>query len=199
MPPQAQTATLLTHFAEAPARPNELDDLELIHALYHPSIFRFLLLSLKDRDAAHSLTQDTFLRAWRSREAFRGDCSVHTWLMRIALNLLRDHTRTNRFRFWKKVSATAVDAADLKSHLPHPTSSAEAQLIAHQQMEIVWATVASLSGRQRSIFLLRFVDELELPDIAAATGLSISTVKSHLYRALAAVRAANSAPSKDPK
>ena len=160
-----------------------------VHAMYEARIFRFLLFSLRDRDVALSLTQDTFLSAWRSRASFRGDCSVATWLMRIAVNLVRNHTRTGGFRFWKKAATTAIDASDLQVHLKHPGRSAEAALIATQQLAQVWAKVERLSERQRTIFLLRFVDELELNEIAVATGLSLPTVKSHLYRALDHVRA----------
>jgi RNA polymerase sigma-70 factor (ECF subfamily) len=55
-------------------------------------------------------------------------------------------------------------------------------------MALVWETVAQLSPRQRSIFVLRFVDDMGLNEIAETTGLPVSTVKSHLYRALAAIR-----------
>jgi RNA polymerase sigma-70 factor (ECF subfamily) len=164
------------------------DDLESIVALYEPRIFRFLLSSLRDRDLALTLTQDTFLRAWNARASFRGDSSINTWLMRIALNLLRDHTRTNRFRFWKKAAATAIDVADVASHIPQNSSSVEARLIASEQLALIWDTVAELSSRQREIFLLRFVEGLEIPDIASVTGLPVSTVKSHLYRALGTIR-----------
>jgi RNA polymerase sigma-70 factor (ECF subfamily) len=164
------------------------DDLESIVALYEPRIFRFLLSSLRDRDLALTLTQDTFLRAWNARASFRGDSSINTWLMRIALNLLRDHTRTNRFRFWKKAAATAIDVGDVASHIPHDSSSVEARLIASEQLALIWDTVAELSSRQREIFLLRFVEGLEIPDIASVTGLPVSTVKSHLYRALGTIR-----------
>jgi RNA polymerase sigma-70 factor (ECF subfamily) len=161
-----------------------------VHAMYEARVFRFLLFSLRDRDLALSLTQDTFLSAWRSRASFRGDCSIATWLMRIAVNLVRNHTRTGGFRFWKKAEATAVDATDLQGHLRHPTASAETTLIARQQVAQVWESVEHLSARQRTIFLLRFVDELELNEIAVVTGLTLPTVKSHLYRALDHVRAA---------
>jgi RNA polymerase sigma-70 factor (ECF subfamily) len=164
------------------------DDLESIVALYEPRIFRFLLSSLRDRDLALTLTQDTFLRAWNARASFRGDSSINTWLMRIALNLVRDHTRTNRFRFWKKAAATAIDVADVASHIPQNSSSVEARLIASEQLALIWDTVAELSSRQREIFLLRFVEGLEIPDIASVTGLPVSTVKSHLYRALGTIR-----------
>jgi RNA polymerase sigma-70 factor, ECF subfamily len=174
-----------------------LDDMASILATYEQKIFRFHLVSVRDRDVAQSLTQDTFLRAWAARSTFRGDCSISTWLMRIALNLIRDHTRTDRFRFWKRVSETAVDVSDVSSHVPHRDSSLESRLIASEQMTLVWESVAQLSDRQRSVFLLRFMEELELSEIAAITGLPISTVKTHLYRALATIRARHNATHKD--
>lgn len=180
---------------EAPATP--LDDMDTIVATYEQRIFRFHLVSIRDRDVAQTLTQDTFVRAWSARSSFRGDCSISTWLMRIALNLVRDHTRTDRFRFWKRVSDTAVDVSDIASHVPHRDSSLESRLIASEQMTLVWESVAQLSERQRSIFLLRFLEELELSEIASITGLPISTVKTHLYRALATIRARHNDTLKD--
>jgi RNA polymerase sigma-70 factor (ECF subfamily) len=176
-----------------------LASIDTLHALYGQRIFRFLLASSRDRDTAETLTQETFLRAWSARDQFRGDCSAVTWLTRIALNLLRDHTRTNRFRFWRQVSKTAVEASDLAAHLPHPSSSTESSMIAREQLAQVWETVATLSERQRSVFLLRFVEELELADIAEITGLPISTVKTHLYRSLAAIRSRHAQTSRTPK
>ena len=188
---------MTTALIDAPAIPSSsmheplqgtLSSIETLHELYSQRIYRFLFASLRDRDAAETLTQETFLRAWTARDQFRGDCSAATWLTRIALNLARDHTRTNRFRFWRQVSQTAVQADDLSAHLPHHGASTEAALIAHEQLARVWESVAKLSERQRTVFLLRFVEELELADIATITGLPISTVKTHLYRSLATLR-----------
>jgi len=61
-------------------------------------------------------------------------------------------------------------------------------LIAQEQVSLIWETVASLSSRQRTVFLLRFLEEMEIPEIAAVTGLPLGTVKSHLYRALNVIR-----------
>jgi RNA polymerase sigma-70 factor, ECF subfamily len=191
MPSHALTSASLHVTQQAPATP--LDDLASIVATYEQRIFRFHLIAIRDRDLAQTLTQDTFVRAWSARSNFRGDCSISTWLMRIALNLVRDHTRTDRFRFWKRVSETAVDVSDISSHVPHRDSSLESRLIASEQLTLVWESVAQLSARQRSIFVLRFVEELELSEIADITGLPISTVKTHLYRALATIRARHNA------
>lgn len=174
-----------------------LDDMDSLIATYEQRIFRFHLISIRDRDLALSLTQDTFTRAWAARANFRGDCSISTWLMRIALNLIRDHTRTDRFRFWKRVSETAVDISDVSEHIPHRDSSPEASLIAREQLSLVWDSVARLSDRQRNIFMLRFVEELDLSEIADITNMPVSTVKTHLYRALAAIRARHNAPHKE--
>ena len=195
MPAQATISEVLAPTDQSPATP--FDDLASVISLYEQRIFRFLLASTRDRDIAQTLTQETFLRAWTHRTSFREDCSISTWLMRIALNLLRDHTRTQRFRFWKRASATAVDVSDVSEHIPNYDSSPEDRLVAKEQLANVWDAVGQLSQRQRTIFLLRFVEELELSEIAATTGLPISTVKSHLYRALAIIRARHTSPLKD--
>jgi RNA polymerase sigma-70 factor, ECF subfamily len=177
---------------DTPATP--FDDIDAVVALYQQRIFRFLLLSTRDADIAHSITQDTFLRAWNARASFRNECSVSSWLMRIAINLLRDHTRTERFRFWKRAAAESLDVSDPSTYLPHDSSSVESRLVASEQMNLIWKTVAQLSPRQRTIFVLRFVDEMGLHEIAESTGLPISTVKSHLYRALATIRNKHNRP-----
>jgi RNA polymerase sigma-70 factor, ECF subfamily len=196
MPENIQTfPSTLTLGNEAAATP--LDDLQSIVALYEPRVFRFLLVTLRDRDAAETLTQETFLRAWTARASFRSDCAISTWLIRIALNLARDHTRTGRFRLWKNVSASALDVSEVAASVPDRQGTAEAQLIAREQVARIWDTVADLSVRQRTIFLLRFVEEMDIPEIATTTGLPIGTVKSHLYRALAVIRTRHSTTQKD--
>jgi RNA polymerase sigma-70 factor (ECF subfamily) len=183
--------------ANAPTAPAvALDSVETLYERYNQRIFRFLLTSLRDRDLAEALTQETFIRAWSSMKSgaqFRGDCSPATWLTRIALNLVRDHTRTNRFRFWKNVARTSVDATEFAGFLADPVTSAESALIAQEQVALVWQTVATLTERQRTVFILRFVEELGLGDIAQITGMPMSTVKTHLYRGLAAIRSRHQA------
>jgi len=192
---QTFSSTSLTLGAEPRATP--LDDLESVVALYQSRVFRFLLAQLRDRDAAETLTQETFLRAWSARTTFREDCSVSTWLIRIALNLARDHTRTGRFRFWKRISANAVDVADVAASVPDREGSAEAHLIAQEQVQRIWETVDGLSDRQRTVFLLRFLEEMEIPEIAHVTGLPLGTVKSHLYRALNVIRTRHNPQSQE--
>jgi RNA polymerase sigma-70 factor (ECF subfamily) len=154
--------------------------------LYRGRIFRYILFATRDEDVAESLTQDCFLRAHSARSTFRGECAMSTWLMRIAVNLVRDHQRSMKLRFWKR--AAMLDASEMSDRLPDTKSSTEHRLIAQEQVAAVWHAVETLSERQRSIFLLRFVEELELPEIAEAMRMNVNTVKSHLYRALSVVK-----------
>src|SRR2546425_7552292 len=80
----------------------EFDDFDQLVQQYRTRVLRFVFASVRDMDLAETLTQDCFWNAYKSRSAFRGACSVNTWLMRIAVNLIRNHVRSRRFQFWKK-------------------------------------------------------------------------------------------------
>ena len=155
---------------------------------HRPQIFRFLLASTRDVDLAETLTQDCLLKAHRNWSSFRGESSAMTWLMRIAINLQKDHWRNRRLQFWRQTRTNAVDLDEASEWLPGRDSSVEQQMLAKEQVGHVWKAVEGLSERQRTVFLLRFVEEQELSEIAQATGLSEGTVKAHLSRALARVR-----------
>jgi RNA polymerase sigma-70 factor, ECF subfamily len=156
---------------------------------HRAQIFRFLLASTRDVDLAETLTQECFLKAHRNWGTFRGDSSPMTWLMRIAINLQKDHWRNRRIQFWRQTRSNAIDLDEASEWLPSGESSQEQTLLARERVAQVWRAVEDLSDRQRTVFLLRFVEELELTEIAQTTGLSEGTVKAHLSRALARVRA----------
>ena len=159
-----------------------------IVASHRPQIFRFLLASLRDPDLAETLTQDCFLKAHRNWKHFRGESSAMTWLMRIAINLQKDHWRNRRIQFWRQTQTIAVDVDEAGEWLPNGERNAEQQLLAREQVGQVWKAVGKLSERQRTVFLLRYIEDRELSEIAEVTGLSDGTVKAHLSRALQRVR-----------
>jgi RNA polymerase sigma-70 factor (ECF subfamily) len=112
-----------------------------------------------------------------------------TWLMRIAINLQKDHWRNRRLQFWRHTQNNAVDAGEASEWLPSGERSVEQQMMAREQVQQVWKAVEGLSARQKTVFLLRYVEDMELKEVAQVTGLNEGTVKAHLSRALAKVRA----------
>jgi RNA polymerase sigma-70 factor (ECF subfamily) len=166
----------------------EMPDFDAVMQVYRPRIFRFALASLRDRDAAESVTQDCFLKAYRAWDQFRGDAAVQTWLMQIAVNLVRDVARSRRFQFWKRAGATSVALDAASAWIPDRGASPEAQAAARQRIDAMWEVVAHLSPKQRTVFLLHFLEGMAPAEIEAATGITRAAIKVHLFRAVHAVR-----------
>jgi RNA polymerase sigma-70 factor (ECF subfamily) len=168
---------------------DEFDDLVREH---QQRIFRVVMALVHDSELASNLTQDCFIRAYESRAAFRGDSSVSTWLIRIAMNLVRDNARNRRQAFWKWLFQRPADLEDMEAaaeNVRDSRSTPDRQILAKEEVNAVWSAVAELSPQQREVFVLRFSEEMSLEEIAQVLGLKTGTVKAHLSRAVAAVRA----------
>ena len=163
----------------------EFEDFDQLVEQHRTRVLRFLFASVRDMDLAQTLTQDCFWNAYRSRRAFRGDCSVNTWLMRIAVNLVRNQARSRRLQFWKK--AQRVDNGGIHDW-PDRSISPEERAAVNEQVQAVWEATKTLSEKQRTVFLLRFLEDLDIPEIAQSTGLTQNAVNVHLFRAVRGIR-----------
>jgi len=164
------------------------EDFAAMFQAHRLRIFRFALASLRDRDAAESVTQDCFLRGHKALGQFRGESNVQTWLTQIAINLVRDAARSRRFQFWKRARASAVAMDKASDWIPAGGMSQEDRVIAQEQVDAIWSVLDGLSERQRTVFLLHFMEEMNANEIEAATGITKDAVKVHLFRAVHAVR-----------
>jgi RNA polymerase sigma-70 factor, ECF subfamily len=182
----ALTATLRSPAPAAEAEIIPAEGFDQIVRQHQRRVYRVIYLLLRDADAADTLTQECFLRAYRKRSSFRGECKIETWLLRIAVNLARDHVKNRRTSFWRRLIGLEDGAAT--GNFAGPEPSPERVLLAREELNAVWAAAASLSERQRSIFLLRFAEEMSLAEIGAVLGVEVGTVKAHLSRATAKVR-----------
>ncbi len=180
-------ATMAASNGLAGIPPDAFDCMVLEH---QRRIHRILLALLHDADAADTLTQECFLRAYDRRASFRGEASVGTWLVQIALNLARDHARSRRAAFWRRLvrAEHSRETATFAAGVRDPGPSLERTILARERLAAVQAAVGRLSDRQRACFLLRFVEGMTLEQIAQATHLRVGTVKAHLARGIGAVR-----------
>jgi RNA polymerase sigma-70 factor (ECF subfamily) len=170
----------------------EFDDIVRQH---QARIYRVLWCELRDDEAAATLTQDCFLKAYRGRSAFRGEASVSTWLVRIAVNLARDYQRNRRQSFWRRLLGNNAHEAELAAGMAEDTTPrADRALLAREQLQRTMEAVKSLSPQQQTAFHLRFLEELSIEEIAEVMGIGIGTVKSHLSRAVNALRQQRNKP-----
>jgi RNA polymerase sigma-70 factor (ECF subfamily) len=165
-------------------------EFEQLVRLHQRRIYRVLLTLVRDQDLADNLTQECFLRAYQKRGSFRGEASVETWLIRIAINLARDHARNRRWQFWRSLfqRAPQTEAETPILEAPDPSPSPERVILAREQLSAIGSILERLSSQQRTVFSLRFFEELSLEEIAQAMELEVGTVKAHLFRAVSAVR-----------
>jgi RNA polymerase sigma-70 factor (ECF subfamily) len=153
-------------------------------------VYRVIFLLVRDGDTADTLTQECFLRAYLKRASFRGECRIDTWLLRIAVNLVRDHGKSRRTSFWKRLVGLddGESGGGAPRQFPAPEPSAERTLLVREELQAVWSALSSLSPQQRAIFFLRYEEEMPLAQIASLLELKVGSVKSQLARATGKLR-----------
>jgi RNA polymerase sigma-70 factor, ECF subfamily len=184
----ATHASSVLRFTGKERAASELDDIDQLVQRHRSRLLRFVAFSIGDQDLAQSIVQDCFMKAYNARERFRGECSIQTWLNRIAVNMILDHQRTQKFRFWRSFRKTALDITEIASTLPSKARTAEKSLLMQERVAQVAKALESLSFNQRTIFLMHFQEGMNIPEISSAIDMSVNTVKTHLHRAVKAVR-----------
>src|SRR5437870_1994882 len=141
-------------------------------------VYRDIFLLVRDRDTADTLTQECFLRAYLKRASFRGECRIETWLLRIAVNLVRDHGKSRRASFWRRLVGfeDGEDSGGEPLQFPAPGPSAERTLLVREELEAVWNALSSLSPQQRAIFFLRYEEDMSLAQIAGVLDLKVASI-----------------------
>ena len=144
---------------------------------------------LGDREEALDLSQEVFLRVFRTIHRFRGQSSLRTWIYRIAVN-----QAWNRHRFWRR--RHRADQVSLDQHVARygdvfrGFDPAPDRVLAQKEMaDRLRGALERLPFEQRTAIVLREVDGLSYEEIAFSLGLAIGTVKSRLTRARHALRA----------
>jgi len=174
----------------------ELDDVSLAHARrgepracrrlverYERPVFALLSRMLLGRERAlvEDLAQETFLRVFRALPRFEpgGPARLSTWILTIATRLALDELAKRR-----PPLAPLEDAARVPAAVPLD------ELERERLRRAIGRALAGLSADQRAVFVLREHHELEYDEIARALELDLNTVKSRLFRARTALRAA---------
>jgi RNA polymerase sigma-70 factor (ECF subfamily) len=135
---------------------------------------------------ARDVCQETFFRAFRALNGFRGQAKFSSWLYRIALNLCRDWVRKER-RTPVVQAPEELEVLEM-SALREPTPSVE-DLVARRELTgIVERAMARLPEEQRTAIILKEYHELTFQEIADLVGCPLSTVKTRLYQGLAVLR-----------
>lgn len=150
-----------------------------IYARYEQAIFRFAYRMLGNREDANDIRQETFLRAYRAMPAFRGDCSLQTWLFRVCANLCRSHARSRSYH--ESYCRWAAAEGSPESH--RERADPAALVDRSHTTAIIRQALRSLPPAQRELIVWREYEELSCEQIAGILGCAPATVRVKLFRA----------------
>lgn len=141
---------------------------------------------LGDAEEARDVTQDAFLKAFSAVSTFRGECTLRTWVTRIALHLAQ--RRLGRRRLRNAIFALFSSAARTPAHT-RVDRAPDTALDLSAQAEVLARVLAAMPPKQATVLSLRFQDGHTVPEIAELLGVETATIKTHLTRALDRIRA----------
>lgn len=150
------------------SQPDSRSKLDRLMEEYGSSLLRMSALYLKSADLAQDAVQETFLKAYRHLNAYRGDSSEKTWLTAICINVCRDMLRTPWFKHQSRMTMDQLPEKPAEFAFPDDT---------------VLTEVMGLPAKYREVILLRYYGGLKLKEVASALRLSVGKVRNRLDKA----------------
>lgn len=154
--------------------------------LYQHRLLRYLLFLTGKREVAEDLFQETWMRVLLRGAQYNGKARFDTWLFTIARNLVIDLSRKRTMASLDEMSEGGEDERPFEIAMDGPSPLEQFQ--SREDCAEVGEVLLKLDPTYREVLVLRFYEELSLEEIAAVTKAPLSTVKSRLYRGLAALK-----------
>ena len=143
-------------------------ELDRLMEQYGSSLLRMSAIYLKDADLAQDAVQETFIKAYRHMNDYRGDSSEKTWLTTICVNTCRDILRTAWFRHKSRMDLDTLPEIPAEFEFPDNT---------------VLTEVMRLPAKYREVILLRYYEGMKLKEVSSALGLSDGKLRTRLNKA----------------
>ncbi|MEQ9499305.1 MAG: sigma-70 family RNA polymerase sigma factor [Deltaproteobacteria bacterium] len=157
------------------AKCGDMKAMEQLYRRHHGAVYAYALRSAGAAHLADEITQDTFVRAFRGVERFRGGSKFSTWLFSIAVNCTRSHLAKRTAK-----DDVPLDEAVIGSHTPEPSGWLRRRLE---------AALATLPEGYREVVVMHDVLQMPHEEIAQARNCTVGTSKSQLHKARAKLRA----------
>lgn len=147
---------------------------------FSEAVYRYILLLVRHKETAEDLTQDTFYKAFRSMDSYRGEASELTWLIRIARNVTYDHFRRKRI--------IAFSPFDDKEAGRSGEETPEFLTLRQEEAAELYAAIGRLKRDYQDVLILRKIQEYPIKDTAFILKWTETKVKMKLSRALEALK-----------
>ena len=165
---------------------NDPELLDQLIETYQHRLLRYLLFLTGKREVAEDLFQETWMRVLLRGAQYNGKARFDTWLFTIARNLVIDLSRKRQMASLDEMSEAGEDERPFEVAIDGP--SPFEQFASREDRAEVAEVLLKLDPNYREVLMLRFHEEMSLEEIAGVTRAPLSTVKSRLYRGLAALK-----------
>ncbi|GEK88601.1 RNA polymerase sigma-70 factor, ECF subfamily [Alkalibacterium putridalgicola] len=152
-------------------------ELEEIYALYFKDVYYFVLSLTRDKHLAEDITSETFLKALKSLDSFKGESDIHVWLFQIAKNTYYSHLRKSK----KETGLDSIGEIEAETDIEKIVSSKEEAMAVHKVLH-------QLSEPYKEVFTLRLFGELSFKQIAELFGKTDNWACVTFYRAKVKIR-----------
>jgi RNA polymerase sigma-70 factor (ECF subfamily) len=167
-------------------RSQDPEMLDRLIELYQHRLMRYLLFLTGKREVSEDLFQETWMRVLMRGSQYNGKARFDTWLFTIARNLVIDLSRKRTMASLDEMCDTTEEGRSFEVAIDGP-SPLELFQIREDRAEVA-EVLLKLESNYREVLVLRFHEEMSLEEIAGVTRAPLSTVKSRLYRGLAALK-----------
>ena len=168
------------------AQRGDMESFRLLVERARANVYRLAYDLTSNRHDAEDLSQEVFLKVYRSLQQFRGDAKWSSWLYRITVNTCYDHYKSGTTKIMKHTEDIENDKSNnvFCGDAALPDKSADAKMI----QENIDRALHQLTSRERSVFVLRHYHDLPLKQIAETLEITDGTVKTLLFRAIQKLR-----------